>query len=103
MTWGGLTATGLKGPAAQATQAAFDQHQAVANQQNRQPEIDYTAPTPVAHGDGHTVAHFDGGTFAPGACKCQWRRDGRIGLAKRQDGSVLEGTECPQCHKGLYT
>jgi hypothetical protein len=99
MTWNGLTAGGHKAAAAAQAQDAFDAHQAVANQQNRQPEIDYTAPAPVApHGDG---LHLDGG-FEQGPCRCGWRRDGRLHLARRNDGSVLDGNTCPKCGKALY-
>ena len=102
MTWNGLTAGGHKRAAAVATQDAFDAREAKAREQNRQIEIDYNAAANVTpHADSAT-ARFDGGSFAPGACKCQWRRDGRLGLAKRADGSVIETQVCPTCNLSLY-
>jgi hypothetical protein len=101
VTWAGLTATGLKAAAAQAAQNAFDQHQAAALEKQRPVEIDYNAPPPVKHGDGLT-SHFDGGSFGRGPCRCNWRRDGVLGLAKKADGSVIETQVCPSCGKALY-
>ncbi len=98
--WAGLTATGLKGASAEAHQATCDAQNAAARARNATP-AEQPTPPPAAKGDGGNVVHFDG-SFAPGPCKCGWKRDGRLGIARRQDGSVVEGTICPTCGKALY-
>ncbi len=99
MAWNGLTATGLKGASAEAYQATFDAQQAAARAKNAGP-AEQPAPA-TKHGDGGNVEHFDGG-FERGPCKCNWRRDGRLHLAKRTDGTIVEGNTCPTCGLNLY-
>ncbi len=102
MAWQGMVAAGHKEAAAQAYQASADAHNVAARAKQQQPTVDYSAPAtpPTAKGDGLT-SHFDG-SFAPGPCKCGWKRDGRLHLARRIDGSLIEGNTCPDCHKALY-
>lgn len=102
MAWTGLTTTGHGRAQAEAQQAAFDAAQTAARAKNSQP-LEQLAPVPATspHGDGGDVAHFDGG-IAPGPCACNWRRDGRLGLAKRVDGSLIDGATCPKCGLALY-
>lgn len=122
-SWPGLTAGGFKRAAADLHQDQFDRTQATARAANGRPDPDALppdpyAPPPEAHrlgpsdesgddppstkinGDGLT-AHFDG-LWRPGPCRCNWRRDGRIGIAKRSDGSLVEGDVCPDCNLALY-
>lgn len=100
MTWNGLTAGGNKAAAAEAHQQAFDKAQAAARAKNSQQTVDYSAPAAPAtppRGDGR----FDGG-FATGACICGWKRDGVLRLARRADGSIIQGDQCPTCGLRLY-
>jgi hypothetical protein len=95
--WAGLTAGGSKAAAAAATQHAFDAQQAKARDRRIQRELDFQNPAvPVkfaTNGDGH----FDGGNVAHFDCTCTKSRPGKLGLLRRQDGSIDWDPVCAKC------